>query len=132
MSALDPRYVEWIAAYVAREKNFVRGKCAEATKEMVAAFPELTPAAGFVECHWGTDQHHWCVTATGEIVDPTASQFPFVFSYEAVDINDPATRERIPNGPCANCSGDCYGDNYTVCSEACGNAYVAYLNAECR
>ena len=126
MSALDPRYVEWIAAYVEREKNFVRGKCADAVKEMVAAFPELTPAAGFVETTWGTDQHHWCVTATGEVVDPTAAQFPIVFSYEALDLNDPAALARIPTGPCMDCGGPVF-DGSTFCSKECERATCRYM-----
>lgn len=121
MSALDLRYSEWIDAYVEREKGFVRGKCFDAVQEMIAAFPELKPAAGFVETTWGNDQHHWCVTASGEIVDPTVKQFPVVFSYEALDLADPVARARVPTGPCMDCGGPVF-DGSTFCSRDCERA----------
>lgn len=121
---MESRYQEWIDAYVARHEGFVRGKCAEATTEMVAAFPELRRACGFVATVWGDDQHWWCVTSTGEIVDPTRAQFPAVFGYEEVDPAHP--HRKIPTGTCANCGGDAF-DGDTVCGKSCHDAYVAYL-----
>lgn len=126
MSALDPRYVEWIVAYVEREKNFVRGKCFEAVQQMTSAFPELKPVCGFVETTWGNDQHHWCVAADGSIVDPTRAQFPVVFSYEALDPSDPATLARIPTGVCMDC-GDSVYDGSTFCSMACERSTCASM-----
>lgn len=125
-------YAEWIESYVARQKNrFVRGKCAEATTEMVAAFPELRRAAGFAHVTWGRDQHWWCVAPDGTIVDPTKEQFEFgvVLQYEELDLDDPETRSRVPTGVCPNCGDECYNGD-SLCSKKCEVSYLAYLNSE--
>jgi hypothetical protein len=122
-------YAEWIEAYVASQPDrFVRGKCDEATRAMVAAFPELRRAAGFVYCRWGRDQHWWCVAPDGAIVDPTVEQFGAVFRYEELDLNDPESVKRIPTGVCADCGGDTYEGKY-FCSDECERATTAYLNS---
>jgi hypothetical protein len=126
---LDPKYVEWIKAYVAKNNDFVRGKCQEACSEMRLEFPELRAAAGFAHVTWGRDQHWWCVAPDGTIVDPTKAQFQFavVLQYEELDLNDPSTRDLIPSGICPNCGGECYGGE-SLCSPSCERAYLAYLN----
>ena len=58
---MKPEYLDWIDAYCAKHKGFVRGKCKAASLEMIEAFPELRLACGFVYCQWGEDQHFWCV-----------------------------------------------------------------------
>lgn len=108
-------YESWIAAYVARNNEFVRGKCSEAAAEMVAAFPELKRVAGFVHCDWGRDQHFWCVTPDGEVIDPTRAQFRTVFAYEELDLADPAVRRQIPTGRCMECGDDAY-EGASFCS----------------
>ncbi len=127
----DPRYAEWIAAYVAKNNDFVRGKCQEACTEMRLQFPELRAAAGFAHVTWGRDQHWWCVTPAGEIVDPTKAQFEYgvVLQYEELDLDDPETRRIVPTGVCPNCSGECYEGAY-LCSERCERQYLAYINSE--
>lgn len=125
-------YAEWITAYVASQpEGFVRGKCKEATTQMVAAFPELRVAAGFVYCTWGRDEHFWCVTPDGVIVDPTKSQFQAVYHYEELDLNDPKTRDLVPIGKCVNCGEETYTSSPSseVCSQSCHDSYVAYLNS---
>lgn len=126
---MDPRYAEWIKAYVAKNNDFVRGKCQDACSEMRLQFPELRAAAGFAHVTWGRDQHWWCVAPDGTIVDPTKSQFEFgvVLQYEELDLNDPATRARVPTGKCPNCGGECYNGD-SLCSERCERSYLAYLN----
>ena len=53
------------------------GRCAEATLAMAAVFPELTRVRGHYLCWvWGEREHWWLVEPNGEIVDPTADQFP--------------------------------------------------------
>lgn len=123
-------YAEWIAAFVERSKGFTRGKCATATREMVAAFPELRRAGGFAHVIWGRDQHWWCVAPDGSIVDPTASQFGLagVFQYEELDFNDPATRARVPTGHCMDCGGDVYG-GATFCGPECEAATTEYMRS---
>lgn len=125
---MSQTYADWIESYVAAQPNrFVRGKCDEATKAMVEAFPELRRAGGFVYCDWGRDQHWWCVAPSGEIVDPTAEQFSSIFEYEELDLNDPEAVKRIPTGVCADCGGPVYEGKY-FCGTACESATIAYLN----
>jgi len=130
-------YDAWIATYVASQPDgYVRGKCAHATQAMVEAFPELKRQAGFVHVDWGRfaldrEQHWWCVTPDGEVVDPTVSQFHFgyVHEYEPLDLDNPADVARIPTGKCSNCGGPIYNHyDSTVCSDECHRSYCAYLN----
>ncbi len=120
-------YADWIDGYVARFPYGVRGKCAEATREMCEAFPELRRAAGIVQTSWGVEQHWWCVSPAGEIVDPTASQFKALFGYEELDLNNPADAERVPTGVCYWCGEQVYKGR-EVCSDACGEAAAGELN----
>lgn len=111
-------YSEWIAAYVARHNGFVRGLCQDAVTEMRLAFPELRKASGFAHTAWGEDQHVWCVTPDGLIVDPTAAQYPFV-DYEELDLNNADDVARIPTGRCMECGGPYYKGRSYTCSDAC-------------
>lgn len=124
-------YGEWIDAYVARHNGFVRGKCKQATEEMIAAFPELRQAAGFVYCQWGMDQHWWCVDPNDDIVDPTVAQFQGIIpEYEELDLNSPEDVGRIPIGKCVNCGGPIYRTSErtdTVCSNVCADELKYYL-----
>jgi hypothetical protein len=113
-------YDEWIEANVTETK----GKCAEVTEQMVAAFPELTRIRGHYYCPaWGERTHWWCVDQDGNIVDPTKAQFPSEGTghYEPWDES-----QEEPTGKCPNCGGFIYGGGQ-VCSDACGSAYTAYL-----
>lgn len=96
---------------------------------MQAAFPELKRVRGHYICPvWGEREHWWLVAPDGSIVDPTRDQFPSRGEFEYVEL--PADAEE-PIGMCANCGGYSYaskGGGDTVCSDACGDAYVAYLN----
>lgn len=75
---MDIRYQEWIRANVPTE---CFGLCGSMSRRMCDEFPELT----FVEGrYYKIDElekydyghgHCWCVTKTGEIVDPTVAQF---------------------------------------------------------
>jgi hypothetical protein len=117
-------YDEWIAAYAKRMNGLVMGRCADATKAMVEAFPELRRVPGHVDVlGWGRRAHWWCVTPAGEIVDPTESQFPCVESYEPFV---PGTVVRV--GRCMNCGEDIEREVYdlttapmheTFCSSSC-------------
>lgn len=55
-----------------------RGKCKEMSEAAAAADQTLTVVRGHYYCPiWNTDEPHWwCVKPDGQIVDPTAKQFP--------------------------------------------------------
>lgn len=123
---MDARYEAWIDAYEAKQKSLL-GMCASATMEMVADFPELRRIGGHVLVPlWGRRAHWWCETPDGEIVDPTASQFPDIAEYEPFV---PGSEVRVSR--CMNCGDDIFacvdslteplpkGTNTTFCTSAC-------------
>ena len=122
------RYLDWIESYVSRQPGrFLRGQCKEATAEMVAAFPELRQAAGFTRSSYGREQHWWCVTPDGTVVDPTVEQYAGgVWEYLELDLDDPETRRVVPTGVCQNCGGDVY-EHKMFCSEGCEREAIACL-----
>lgn len=127
---MKPEYQAWIDAYVTEHNQFVRGKCKDASTRMAAAFPgELRQAAGFVHVAWGRgrEQHFWCVTTDGEIVDQTALQYAqtTIFEYEELDLEK--DRHRIPTGCCMDCGDDVYG-GATFCNDECERATREYMN----
>jgi hypothetical protein len=124
---VKPEYAAWIdATYPTRESAY--GQCDEATARMVAAFPELKRVRGHYHCIlWGERAHWWCVSPEGDIVDPTARQFPSRGGhYEPWQEGEPE-----PTGMCPECGGLCY-EGASVCSDECGRAYTAYLNSAWR
>ncbi len=95
------KYIAWIADYMERNRS-VFGRCKEAVKEMVQQFPELTAVPGHVQVPgWGKRGHWWCTTKEGQIVDPTASQFPHIYSYEPWKPGD-----EVMVGKCFNCGDE--------------------------
>lgn len=130
---MKPEYQAWIDAFVRSHNYFVRGLCGEATKQMMKAFPELRRACGFAFWVCPTrlvrDEHFWCVTPDGTIVDPTVSQFGGApVRYEELDLNKPEDVARLPTGKCMWCGGDCYNGRTSACSDECEEA----LNADIR
>lgn len=125
------QFIAWIERYVAAQPHrFVRGKCAEATTLMIQDFPQLRRTGGFA--HWAIpsrdihDQHWWCVTPEGIIVDPTAEQFEgsiVKVRYEELDLTKEEDRLRIPIGKCMGCGEPTFqgGYAYNFCSERCEN-----------
>ena len=119
---MKAKYVAWIAAYVTE----TYGKCAKVTEAMQADFPELVRVRGHYYCLiWGVRSHWWLVDTDGEVVDPTAAQFPSGGRGVYVPWEE-GTPE--PTGVCPNCGGYVYtGD--TCCSENCSMEYMAYINS---
>jgi len=120
-------YTEWIQQYLDEHNGSVYSHCQDAVEKMVEAFPELEKVPGHVfVMGWGQRAHWWCVTSEGEIVDPTKSQFPMVFDYEAWV---PGTEVYV--GKCMNCGAEIYkavqkleeaaGLNTGVCSDVCAS-----------
>jgi len=69
------QYRAWIADYEASRAPVV-GQCQKVCNAMRTAFPELELRGGWVRTPLGYDTHYWLLTRDGEIIDPTASQFP--------------------------------------------------------
>ena len=121
-------YAEWIKDYIESigGPEATLQKCGAATEAMVHDFPELKRVRGHVlvptrgEPHkkW---PHWWCVAPNGDIVDPTAAQFPFIIDYIP---HDEAKGE--PTGKCPDCGDLVYGGSL-FCDEACEAKYREYL-----
>lgn len=113
------------------------GHCKQQCEKMNKQFPELIPAKGwYFDAIWNEErEHHWLKTSDGEIIDPTAIQFPtkgmtnYYTEYKKGDA--------FKIGKCAYCGNDIVATeedidsgkyiDLTVCSEECHKAYVAYL-----
>lgn len=133
-------YLDWIQAQNLTADGY--GKCAEVTREMVKAFPELERRRGiFHSTLWGDRTHWWCRhKETGLIVDPTAKQHPDGYYFpvndkrytDLTDVSEQEAIERdiIPIGKCPNCGAYVYHSSgfTSVCSEECSSQYEAYLN----
>lgn len=106
-------YGAWIERYQAAHPKLL-GLCAEATLEMQTAFPELRRVRGHVDINerkpWS---HWWLVTPSGEIVDPTARQFPVILEYQPWD-----EARSEPTGKCLNCGDYTFNGAY-LCGEVC-------------
>lgn len=135
------RYEEWIDAFLAERKGYVRGDCASATLQMARAFPELKRVAGHVRVrdrfYETIQEHFWCVDPDGQIVDPTEAQFQTVLEYIPWS---PDKEVRV--GRCVNCGIDIYakvpsldepGHTRNFCDDpGCEVEYAAYLNDDVR
>lgn len=115
-------YTDWIAENVVGTGY---GKCAEVTTAMAMMFPELTRVRGHYYCPWwGERAHWWLATPEGEIVDPTAAQFPSQGAGEYVPWRE---GDPQPTGKCLNCGEYAYhGD--TFCSRLCADVTAAEFN----
>jgi hypothetical protein len=109
--------------------DFFRGRCKEICGSLILVFPSLRLVRGHYDCYaWRTkEQHWWCVTPDGVIVDPTSSQFGCkgLGDYEEFDgtiacaqcgktFHEDEAMLRKAGGPFIDgrygfCSGKCYG-----------------------
>ena len=125
----------WIDDYVKRTPHIL-GRCAEAVQEMSAVFPELTIVKGHVWCRWGKRGHWWLTDTTGELVDPTVSQFGGMpLTYEPWCEGD-----EVCVGTCMECGGEIWEGVRSLdevsprsfCTDndgVCERSYLAALNA---
>lgn len=120
-------YARWIELHYPTPQSALK-QCEPAVHAMILYFPELTIVKGqaVVEEPHGfpstkTD-HWWCITAKGEVIDPTAHQYPTrIIRYEPLD------ESRVePTGKCPNCGCFSYGGS-TCCSEKCSKEYKKYI-----
>lgn len=116
-------YNKWITDNI---KNNGLGQCAKATEIMNNDFPELVRVRGHYNCPiWGLREHWWLTTPEGNIIDPTARQFP---SKGFGDYTPWDESREEPTGTCPNCGGYAYNGN-TTCSEKCFKEYKTYLES---
>ena len=114
------KYKEWI------EKNVIDplGECQKYSELMSANFPELKLVRGYYICIiWGSREHWWLQDENGNVIDPTASQFPSKGLGEYIEWDE---SRKEPTGMCPNCGGYAYDDN-TCCSERCHSQYASYI-----
>jgi hypothetical protein len=116
-------YATWIESYA---KNCY-SKCAEFTFAMQQEFPELIRVRGDYDCPlWGKRSHWWLKTETGEIIDPTVSQFPTKGA--AADYIEWVEGDDEPTGKCLCCGDYVYRSN-VFCSDNCRRDAYAALRA---
>lgn len=117
------KYKAWISEnYPSYESAY--GNCADATSEMIAEFPELRRVSGFYYAAlWGRREHFWCISPDGEVIDPTAVQFPCKGNGAYEEVTDPSL---IPTGRCLDCGEDVYNSK-TFCDLQCENLTRKYL-----
>jgi len=122
---MEQKYKNWIEYYKKREGS-VQYKCQGASEEMAKAFPELRQVRGFCYVNHWPEQHWWCETEDGEVIDPTASQFDKISRYEEynVDVHGPE-----PIGKCLDCGDYVYEDDHYhgFCDEYCEQSFRASL-----
>lgn len=133
VAAVSVSYSQWISDWLASRNGRVRGLCAPATQEMVAAFPELARTPGWISSNEGSSEHFWCVAPDGSILDPTASQFTGQLVYEPFKPGD-----EVRVGRCLNCGSGIYmpvesleDESYarSICSDECEKAMAEELGA---
>lgn len=124
-------YQSWIDNY--RANNITLGRCLVATAAMQKVFPELNIIKGHVYCIWGKRGHAWCQTPNGNIVDPTADQFDFIFKYESWKPGD-----EVYTGKCPDCGAEIWVAVHTLeeepnkpnngfCSQECAIRFAKSL-----
>lgn len=113
-------YRRWIADHVLSDPC---GKCAEITRYMVDAFPELKRVRGHYVCPVdGRFTHWWLVAPDGRIVDPTSQQF----ASKGTGTYEPHVGPD-PTGRCLNCGAWFHGDGWS-CSPECLRELDDYYN----
>ncbi len=121
---MDVAYEMWIM-----QLNFTAssayGQCENISRKMVETFPELELVRGHYICkYWGNREHWWLINAAGDIVDPTAIQFPSFGLGEYIKLDED---KKEPTGKCLNCGQYCYDGNM-CCSNVCAKENLRYLN----
>lgn len=100
-----------------------RGKCKEMSEALVKADPSLRLIRGYYYCpFWGEQAHWWTVDKDGNVIDPTARQFPSMGEGEYVEFDGTVY--------CAECGKDMqekearFESNYAFCSVSCNMRFV--------
>lgn len=96
-----------------------RGKCKEYSEYLACHVPELRLVRGYYTCAITgvKEEHWWCETEEGEIIDPTKYQFPSCGIGEYEEFNG-----FFPCEQCGRTIREGEGiniDHYIVCSHKC-------------
>jgi hypothetical protein len=102
----------------------LRGRCHEMSKLLSDEDSNYELVRGYYhDPLWGKEQHWWCKTKDGTIVDPTAGQFPSNGSgvYEEFDgmVSCDECGKRVPEEDAIP-----MGNRYMCCSNECCKALV--------
>lgn len=136
MSSVTNKYQAWCDAYAEEHGSKVYGRCREAVAALCEAFPELTEVRGHVDCPppWNRRGHTWA-THEDTIYDPTKTQFPAIFGYDAW-----TPGEEVRWGVCMDCGEEIWMPLHDLdekpddpphapfCSTRCNASYAAYMN----
>lgn len=121
-------HLEWVEKHYPTPEK-ARIACLEATLDMAVAFTDLTRVRGVAHVKEPFDlpptraPHWWLVDYEGNIIDPTAHQYPTeILKYDPVDES-----RGEPTGKCPNCEDLAYGGQY-FCSDKCEKSFAEYLN----
>lgn len=121
---MNTGYKIWINKRIKTQQDAL-GKCELMCKTMRLYFPELIIKRGrYIDPIWGKREHWWLVTESGDIVDPTALQFPSKGCGEYVELDE---SQPEPTRICANCGSYCYDGAY-FCSDECEDVYMGDLS----
>ena len=107
----------------------LRGTCEEAAKKLATQDPTLTVVRGWYhDTLWGTQEHWWCTTADGAVVDPTVEQFP-TGHIESLRSYEPYAG----TFPCYGCGIEISEDDHTMgcCCGACYGSVVGIWAGRC-
>lgn len=116
---VEPRY-EALRKELLDISKSSRGSCGYFTRIFSERFPELKRVAGFYYAPGGVHSHgeHWWLTdAAGNIVDPTADQFPSQGT--GVYVRYDPTRHITAKGTCPGCGSTLFAFARKPCSSDC-------------
>jgi len=120
------QYQDWIKINITKS---VFGKCKETCEQMLQEFPELQLVRGHYYCSlWGERSHWWLIDTSGNIIDPTSSQFPTKGNGVYIPWGEESEE---PIGRCINCGELCFkskGGSSSICGYECGLEMSLILN----
>jgi len=100
-----------------------RGRCKEMSEALVSQNPNLTLVRGYYDCpFWGLQPHWWVKDREGNVIDPTAKQFPSKGMGEYIEFDG--------NVECSECGKQMreeqarFESNYAFCSVKCNMRFV--------
>lgn len=151
---MKQEYRDWIHKFAESKGGRVVYQCQEGATKMAEAFPELKIVKGFAlpseegreglpiaemeledrQLVWDPkmpflNQHWWCVTGDGEVVDPTAAQFDWPTIIYVP--HDEAIHGPCPTNKCMNCGEMAFTKEFSgACTKKCELSFGAYLEEE--